>query len=223
VSELQKVGYRYVALGGMAHLKTKDILTCLQTVHQVRHSSTKLHLLGVTRINELASYDSWGVASIDSTSPLKMAFKDSKNNYFTSDRAYSAIRIPQVEGNADLLKEIQGGRVSQELALKLEKRCLQAMADFDAGRCSADDVASVIAEFERLFNPKSNRQQVYRDVLEERPWKQCPCQICRDIGYHVILFRGSERNKRRAFHNLEVFYQRLQRLLIGIDELKAAV
>jgi hypothetical protein len=31
----------------------------------------------------------------------------------------------------------------------------------------------------------------------------------------VVLFRGSERNKRRGFHNLVVFYERLQRHLAG--------
>ena len=53
----------------------------------------------------------------------------------------------------------------------------------------------------------------YRDVLDDAPWKTCPCSICAKAGINVILFRGSERNKRRGFHNLYVFRRRLDREL----------
>lgn len=48
------------------------------------------------------------------------------------------------------------------------------------------------------------------DVLTDRPWKHCPCEICRRLGVHVIIFRGAERNRRRGFHNLFVFNNQLQ-------------
>src|SRR5437762_9062097 len=41
-----------------------------------------------------------------------------------------------------------------------------------------------------------------------RSWKSCDCDICKRIGIHVILFRGAERNRRRGFHNIFVFYKR---------------
>jgi hypothetical protein len=47
-------------------------------------------------------------------------------------------------------------------------------------------------------------------MLETQPWKACQCEICKEIGIHVVLFRGAERNRRRGFHNLYVFFQRLQ-------------
>ena len=50
-----------------------------------------------------------------------------------------------------------------------------------------------------------------REVLTEKPWKACACEVCRALGHHVILFRGAERNRRRGFHNVWVFYRRLQR------------
>jgi hypothetical protein len=37
--------------------------------------------------------------------------------------------------------------------------------------------------------------------------------VCRKLGIHVIMFRGAERNKRRGFHNLSIFYARLQKEL----------
>jgi hypothetical protein len=32
-----------------------------------------------------------------------------------------------------------------------------------------------------------------------------------DVGIEVAMFRGSERNKRRGFHNMHVFAKRLER------------
>ena len=40
-----------------------------------------------------------------------------------------------------------------------------------------------------------------------------PVRHLQKAGINVILFRGSERNKRRGFHNLYVFRQRLDREL----------
>ena len=55
----------------------------------------------------------------------------------------------------------------------------------------------------------------------DRPWLRCPCDICRKLDYHVILFRGAERNRRRGFHNVWVFYRRLRRELgLSIEDLE---
>jgi hypothetical protein len=225
VSELQKIGYRYIALGGMVPLKTAEILASLASIDEVRRSDTGLHLLGVTRTDALADFARHGVVSFDSTSPLRQAFKDDKDNFYTMERAYTAIRIPQVDGNATLQKLILSGAVDQSRARKLEKACLQVMKDFDAGRAKAQKVVDVLLEYEDLARPhrddnaaskkrkKTDNGVVYREVLEAAPWRMCRCAICRDIGYHVILFRGAERNRRRGFHNLWVFYRRLQREL----------
>ena len=47
------MGYSYIALGGMVPLKTAEILACLEAVKDVRRPETKLHLLGISRL-ELA-------------------------------------------------------------------------------------------------------------------------------------------------------------------------
>src|SRR5262249_51940326 len=99
VCELQSMGYTYLALGGMVPLKTDQILACLEAVAQVRRPSTRLHLLGITRCDQMSSFEVYGVVSFDSTSPLRQAFKDDKDNYHTLDRNYLALRVPQVEGN----------------------------------------------------------------------------------------------------------------------------
>ena len=105
VEQLQNLGFSYIAMGGMVPLKTHEILACLERVNQSRHPDTRLHLLGITRCEQVREFARFGAASFDSTSPLRQAFKDLKDNYWTLDRTYSAIRVPQVQANPSLLKK----------------------------------------------------------------------------------------------------------------------
>ena len=66
----------------------------------------------------------------------------------------------------------------------------------------------MLREYEQLHDETRDRSRQYREVLTARPWRRCDCAICREAGIEVITFRGTERNKRRGFHNLHVFAQR---------------
>jgi hypothetical protein len=217
------MGYDYIALGGMVPLKTRDILDCLRAVDGVRAPATRLHLLGVTRTDHLTAFASLGVVSFDSTSPLRQAFKDDKDNYYTMDRTYTAIRVPQVEGNPGLQKRIRAGLVSQERARVLEKRCLESLQRHAAGTLGLDDVIGDLSEYERLYDPEHDHSAAYRETLTDQPWRLCGCDVCRTLGYHVALFRGAERNRRRGLHNVWVFYRRLRRELGFECKLEPAV
>ena len=205
------MGYDYIALGGMVPLKTREILECLRAIDAVRLPTTRLHLLGVTRTDHVTTFASHGVVSFDSTSPLRQAFKDDKDNYYTMDRTYTAIRVPQVEGNPSLQKRIRAGLVSQERARALERRVLGIAATIrNEDTMAIDDVIDVLREYETLYDPGHDHSAAYRETLTDQPWRQCDCDVCRDLGYHVALFRGAERNRRRGFHNVWVFYRRLR-------------
>lgn len=220
VQALQKMGYRYIAMGGMVPLKTHEILRCLEAVNQVRQADVSLHLLGVTRTEKVEEFERFGAVSFDSTSPLRQAFKNEKDNYYTMDRTYSAIRVPQVDANPKLSRQILAGKVSQERARKLERLSLESLKKFDLEQCSIEEVLCALKEYEDLYDPGSDHTAAYREVLTDQPWKQCCCDICKTIGYHTIIFRGAERNRRRGFHNLWVFYRRLHREL-GLSPQKA--
>ena len=58
----------------------------------------------------------------------------------------------------------------------------------------------------------------YRETLAAKPWKECSCSICEHASVDVIIFRGSNRNKRRGIHNLAVYKNHIERL-----DLKRAV
>ena len=213
VQRLQKMGYQRIALGGMVPLKTVAILQCLEAIQTVRDSRTELHLLGVTRCEHVPQFQKFGVTSFDSTSPLRQAFKDDRDNYYTMERNYVAIRVPQAEGNSQLQARIRSGELSQDLVRRLEQRCLRELEAFDRGRTSVDTLLNSLLEYEAVHHPTAKRSGDYREVLQDRPWEHCPCPLCRDLGIQIMVFRGTDRNKRRGFHNLGVFRARLQKEL----------
>jgi hypothetical protein len=187
----------------MVPLKTHEILACLRQIDAVRDPGTKLHLLGITRCASMPEFAAFGVASFDSTSAFRQAFKDDKDNYHTADRTYTALRVPQVDGNPKLKALIQAGRVSQREAVIAEQACMRLLCDYDAGHTSAGNVLDALTEYQKIF-----------DGLQEAPWRQCACGICARVGINVAIFRGSERNKRRGFHNIYAFRKRMDRELL---------
>ena len=210
VRELQKMGYQRVALGGMVPLKTSSILECLESINAVRNQATELHLLGITRCEHISRFREYGVTSFDSTSPLRQAFKDDKDNYYTRERNFTAIRVPQIEGNPKLQARIRSGELCQDRTRQMEQRCLWGLREYDSGALPVGEALKFLLEYEQIHHPAESRESVYREVLTERPWSKCDCEICVAIGIEVIVFRGTERNKRRGFHNLKVFFQKLE-------------
>jgi hypothetical protein len=215
VSALQKIGYDRIAMGGMVPLRTPDILACLEAVTVVRKDSTQLHLLGITRCENVDVFAANGVTSFDSTSAFRQSFKDDHDNYYALDRNYSALRVPQVDGNPKLKARIRAGQVAQAEAIKLERQCLQALRCYDTGTVTIDTVLESLREYDQLCDGRKDRTSSYQQTLEDQPWRDCRCGLCETAGIEIALFRGSERNKRRGFHNLHVFRQRLSRELEG--------
>jgi hypothetical protein len=213
VRELQQIGYSRIAVGGMVALKTNEILACLQAINTVREPGTQLHLLGISRCASMTESAGLGVTSFDSTSAFRQAFKDDKDNYHTSGRSYTALRVPQVDGNPRLKAYILAGRVAQEEAIRREQACLRLLRDYDTGRTTVQALLGALKRYQEIIGARGDYGDAYRELLEESPWRKCPCGICSKAGIEVAVFRGSERNKRRGFHNVYVFRQRLDREL----------
>lgn len=215
VATLQDMGYQRIALGGMVPLKTTQIMSCLAAIDDVRDSATQLHLLGISRWENATGFVSHGVTSFDSTSAFQQAFKDDKDNYYTLDRTYVALRVPQVDGNPKLKRAIRAGRVSQDDAIARERRCLDLLRAYAGRAVGLEPVVAALRSYEELYDPSNDRSDAYRETLDDRPWERCACGICDRIGVEVIIFRGAERNKSRGFHNLHVFSHQLERELTG--------
>ena len=221
VQQLQMIGYDRIALGGMVPLKTSGILESLRAIKDVLNDYTRLHLLGVTRTSNMQQFKAYGVTSFDSTSPFRQAFKDDQNNYYGPDRNYVALRVPQVDGNTRLRKLVSSGKIDQRYARHLEGRCLKYLRDYAANKMGLDDVLATVLEYSELAGESKDRSLQYMETLKDRPWESCPCSVCKEIGVEVVIFRGAERNRRRGFHNLTVFSERLKQELVylkGLEE-----
>jgi hypothetical protein len=217
VGAMQDMGYRYIAVGGLVPLKNHEVLASLETIDAIRLPDTKLHLLGITRLEELRNFQKYGVYSFDSTSPLKKAFMDDKDNYYTPDRTYTAIRVPQVGENTMLKKRILSGEIDQRRALALEKNCMQGLKAFEKGAISTELLVDHLREYEALWHGEKDDSPRYRETLTDAPWKNCSCGVCKQLGIHVLIFRGAERNRRRGFHNLHALRDRLDRDLANLN------
>jgi hypothetical protein len=212
VVQLQDMGYDHIALGGMVPLKTTDILACLLTIDRIRKPETRLHLLGITRIEAMAEFESLGVTSFDSTSSFRQSFMDDKDNYHTMERTFTAIKVPQVDANVNLKRAILSGRVSQRHAIEAERDSLQALRAFDRDEISIEEALDAVIAYETVVGTKKTYRSEYAETLRDAPWRTCQCGLCEKHGVEMVIFRASERNKRRGFHNLSVLATKMRAL-----------
>jgi hypothetical protein len=134
------------------------------------------------------------------------------DNYYTATDNYVAIRVMQIDSNQRLKQQVLAGKLDQNKGRSLEEKCMAALAGYDRGEVGVEGALRALRLY-ASFLGEPDRSQEYRRTLEDRPWRSCRCGICQDVGIHVAIFRGTERNKRRGFHNLYIFNQRLHREL----------
>lgn len=229
-ASLVKMGYSYLAIGGLVPLKVDAIKQILHTIRDKIGPDPKLHLLGFAKADNIAEFTDFGITSFDSTSPLIRAFKDSKSNYYMDNGNgsldyYTAIRIPQAMDNSRLMQGVKRGLFHAEDLQAREEKALRLLRDFDKGNRTVDETLEAIMEYAQFLvrgdangaasqdrELATTRARISR-TLEDRPWKNCDCDICRTAGVEVIIFRGSNRNKRRGFHNLGVYHRHVHRIL----------
>lgn len=230
-AQLEKMGYTYLALGGMVPLNATSVHACLQAVRGRISARTQLHLLGFAKAEQIHEFAKYGIASFDTTSPLVRAFKDARANYYVTKKTggidyYAAIRVPQALESTRLLRGVKEGRIKQEALVGLEANALRALREFDRGQESTERTVDAVLAYSKVFlsadsgkteteNEKALlelRNRLQR-VLDEKPWKECACSVCKAISIEVLIFRGNNRNRRRGFHNLAVFHQHVKSIL----------
>ncbi len=228
-SQLVSMGYDYLALGGMVPLKALEISACVEAIRQAVPASTRLHILGFAKAEHIDVFKPLNVTSFDSTSPLIRAFKDAKQNYYlpgngTGLRYYTALRVPQSIENPRLQRLVKKGTFHAEDLTRLEGRTLRALRAYDAGEADLEEALSAVVSYgailaaERPYEDCASDPQIrkleerYRTTLFDKPWKECRCSICEEASIEVLIFRGSNRNKRRGMHNLAIYKNHLEKL-----------
>jgi hypothetical protein len=233
--ELVKMGYTYLALGGLVPLRVKNIKEVLQSIDDTLPPGVRVHILGFAKANYLDEFRGFNITSFDTTSPLIQAFKDSKRNYWllkSSEEVefYVAIRIPQAYENNKIKALVKSGKVRQEEVVAREKKALDMVRAYAAGTADIEESLGAILDYTRLVllngDPRinaslQNLETDYRRTLAERPWERCECRVCREVGVEAIIFRSSNRNKRRGFHNLHTFNKYLQNINQKVYECKS--
>jgi hypothetical protein len=232
---LVSMGYDYLALGGMVPLKSPEIKRCLAAIREVVPASTRLHILGFAKADDIDSFHGFDIASFDTTSPLIRAFKDAKQNYYlpgpgTRLRYFTSIRVPQAIENPRLQRSVKRGVLRAEDLIAMESAALKSLRAYDRGEADLEETLhNVMVYTAPLAEEKpyedchgsvgmARLAERYRETLAAKPWKECSCAICEHASVDVIIFRGSNRNKRRGIHNLAVFKNHIERL-----DLKRAV
>lgn len=220
--QIVKMGYKYIALGGLVRTNTKSILQILHEVHQVVPDDVNMHLFGLARLDAMSDFVKYGVNSIDSASHLRRAWLGSKDNYWTLDSdPYAAIRIPEAGKSFRAKRIVEEGRETAEKVQKMADASMQAIRDYDKGLISVEQTLDILDDYDHLITPdRASMRKLYQRTLEDKPWANCGCAICRKDGVEVVIFRGNNRNRRRGFHNTYVFYQKLRDILTTEDSLE---
>ena len=214
--EYIEMGYRQIALGSLIP-KDDDtiraIITEVGTHYRALPEDIRkevgIHLFGILRPALFDIYAENGIASFDSASYFRKAWLKSDRNYLGANgKWYAAIRVPQ-SGLPKNRKALQNKGYNLEDVAALEQSVLKSLNEFNVGtnvEAVLDDIINYDSYFDRLSDGGEKLREAYRRVLTDRPWEQCQCAICQEIGIHALIFRGYNRNKRRGFHNTYVFY-----------------
>lgn len=227
---LEAMGYRYLAIGGLVPLKVPAIKAVLREIRSKIKPETKIHVLGFAKAESIDEFVQFDITSFDSTSPLIRAFKDAKANYYLEKPGgklsyFTAIRVPQTLGSNRLMRGTKDGTYNPERLAKLEANALKSIRSFDVGGTSAKDALEAVMAYQReietpAYSDEAKREKKLDEIrasvqetLDAAPWKQCSCDICRQVGIEVIIFRSNNHNRRRGFHNLGVYHRHVQRTL----------
>jgi hypothetical protein len=219
----------YLALGGTVPLKAPQIMACLMAIRDAIPTKTRLHILGFAKADNIVDFIGKGITSFDTTSPLIRAFKDAKSNYYLPGTGgalnyYTAIRVPQAIENPKLMNLAKRGVLHQEDLQKMEAGALDALRRYDRGAADLKETVETVLSYavpatigDLVQNLPGTRQIAdlrarYERTLLDRPWTKCDCAICREASIEVMLFRASNRNKRRGIHNLYVYSNHLKNL-----------
>lgn len=208
VKSLQQIGYQYIALGGLNRLSNQDILSTVKSCYEIKANSTSFHLLGISRLEHLEVYKQNGVISIDSSMPVRQAINDDRHNYHFFNKKYLAIRIPLSSDSPKMRRLTYSDTLKFQELKKIESLSLEILRRFDTGIAMLEDVLEVLRWGIR-YRKERDFSSEYKRLLEDKPWKLCPCPICKESGIEVVILRNRERNLRRGFHNLFIFSKQI--------------
>ncbi len=215
VKKYHEFGYRHIAIGGLVPLPDSvvtEIVTKVMNVVTDLKPRPWVHLFGIFRPKLQGLFRSLKVDSFDSATYFRKAWLRSDQNYLASNgKWYAAIRVPMTRDPRTRKKLEESGLDISRLAVQ-ETRVMKMLCKYDKDEIGISEVLEAVLDYDknliRSTEVHSLRAQ-YKRTLEDRPWRQCDCQFCKEIGIHTLIFRGANRNKRRGAHNTLMLYESL--------------
>ena len=215
VREYYDFGYRHIAIGGLVPKPDKEIEAIVQAVVEAATELNQrpwIHLFGIFRPKLQDLFRQLRIDSFDSASYFRKAWLRSDQNYLSADGDwYAAIRVPMTR-DGRTRKRLQSMNADIEELKREESDVLRLLCQYDRDEVGINEVLDAVLSYDRQLARSSDTQPMqakYRRTLEDRPWRKCNCSFCKNLGIHVLIFRGANRNKRRGAHNTLMLYGRL--------------
>ena len=204
---LQDIGYERIAIGGLVAQKTHEILAVLEAIDEIRDPESGYTCSASP--GPSTSPRSSATGSRASTAPRRSGRRS--RTIATTSTAPTApgsrSAIPQVDANPKLQRRIRAGEIDGRAARRLEQQALAAAA-------RATIAARRVAGAGRRARSASTRSSTTTATTAPARTPRCSAtrrgaaataRSAATVGIEVAIFRGTERNKRRGFHNLHVF------------------
>ncbi len=211
------LGYRHMAVGALVPLPDKAIRDIVMSVIAAAERLPQrpwIHLFGIFRPKLQSLFRELKVDSFDSATYFRKAWLRSDQNYLSArGEWYAALRVPMTT-DGRVLRRLEEVNADLDTVRQEERDVLRLLCQYDREevplRFVLDALLSYDSNLARRSETQSMRSRYHRTLLE-RPWRHCDCNFCRDIGIHIAIFRGANRNRRRGAHNTLMLYSQIGR------------
>lgn len=230
-----KLGYKYVAIGGLPSYSEKKVLELLvpikKCVRKYGDGNIGIHLYGrFPSPTATLAFARAGVTSFDNNYPYISAtknvcstfnpdYKYDKDVLVPSTPCYS-IKIPSVRGKSVLAFKRRSSEEDLDSVMSVGNKCYRKFVSFDKNQSSINR-RKFIRSYKKMYrffrtygvvkisdSKIDNIIRVAIKSLRDKIWEKCGCTMCRMAGSHIVLIRGT-RFRYTFVHNTYVQYLRL--------------
>ena len=183
IQAFQKMGYKKIGLGGIAKLHWLKIVEILKSLKNII-GETEIHLFGVIQPRLLRAANLPNITSVDGLGAMRNAVANYGQSYRYEEKYWQT--FPSLD---DLSEE---RRSSFERLMENQSVSLKDIDPFISELSNDYNLSKVSA---------AQRDLLLQRSLSERIWEKCPCSVCSDLGWRVLL-NDKRYNHSRGFHNI---------------------
>ncbi len=212
VRDYYEFGYRHLAIGGLVPQTDADIAKNIRAVMKVAEELPErpwIHLFGIYRPRLQELIRQLKVDSFDSASYFRKAWLRSDQNYLASNgQWYAALRVPMTKDARTQSRLLAMDVDIDELKIQ-EREVMRLLSQYDEDQVQIGEVLEAVLNYDSHLARSSETASMrakYERTLKDRPWRSCHCNFCENLGIHMLIFRGANRNKRRGAHNTLMLY-----------------